>query len=484
MLLWWCAIVPRSRAQSPDAAVVTAHAPPGESTPRPAPSLEGLWHGPLPLPGGKLALTLSIVTLTGGGYFSALDVPMQKLSRVPADLQAVPGTDSVRLEVPQLGSRLLARLDSGGLVMRGIWTQPGLRVPLVLRHTQLPAAATNVATLSRPYSEEKVIFSNFAARLKLAGTLTVPAGSGPFPAVALLSDLGAQDRDGHPAEQPESGPSLQAYPLLSLLADYLTRHGVAVLRIDDRGVGQSEGNNATATPAQRVGDAQAALNFLRTRPEVDLLHLGLIGHGEGANVALLAAAQPLPPAFVVSLAGYGLPGFETLQAQQTAALQAQKLPPAQLDVRLRRLAALAELVRYSTNLDQTQAMVANLLRQDEPDLSPAAAQARAAAQLTPWHRAFLAFNPLEKLESVQVPVLLLSGLADEQAPPAQHQAALEKELRDNGNRAVTSQRLVGVNHLLQPPTTQWIVLDGQPRPIMAPALLEALKLWLSTQTKK
>jgi pimeloyl-ACP methyl ester carboxylesterase len=427
---------------------------------------------------------MSIVKLTGGDYFVALDVPMQKLNRVPVDLQIVPGTDSVHLLVPQLGSHFAALLDSGGLVLRGTWTQPGLRTPLVLRHGALPAAAATVTTLSRPYKEEKVTFSNFAARLKLAGTLTVPAGPGPFPAVVLLSDIGAQDRDGRSIEQPEGGLPAHTYPLLSLLADYLTRHGTAVLRLDDRGVGQSEGNSATATTAQRVGDAQAALNFLRTRPEVDLLHLGLVGHGEGANVALLAAGQPLPPAFVVSLAGYGLPGFETLLAQQAAALQAQKLTPAQLDIRLRRQTALAELVRYSTNLDQTQAMVTNLLRQDEADLPPAAAQARAAALLTPWHRAFLAFNPLEKLEAVQVPVLLLSGLADEQAPPAQHQAALEKELRDNGNRLVTSQRLPGINHLLQPPTTQWLVLDGQPRPIMAPTLLETLKLWLAAQARK
>jgi len=427
---------------------------------------------------------VSIVALTGSQYFAALDVPMQKLSRVPAELQLVPGTDSVRLLLPQLGSRLLARLDSGGSQLRGTWTQPGLRTPLVLRHAPLPAAAATITALSRPYREEKVLLSNFSARVRLGGTLTVPAGPGPFPAVVLLSDLGAQDRDGRPAGPADGGPPATNYPLLSLLADYLTRHGLAVLRLDDRGVGQSEGNTAATTTTQRVGDAQAALNFLRTRPEIDLLHLGLVGHGEGANVALLAAAQPLPPAFVVSLAGYGLAGFETLQAQQTAALRAQKLAPAQLDMRLRRLTTLAELVRYSTNLEQTQAMITNLLRQDEPDLPPATIQARAVAQLTPWHRAFLAFNPLDKLEGVQVPVLLLSGLADEQAPPAQHQAALEKELRDNGNRAVASQRLLGVNHLLQPPTTQWIVLDGEPRPIVAPALLETLKTWLATQTKK
>jgi dienelactone hydrolase len=409
---------------------------------------------------------------------------MQKLSRVPAELQLVPGTDSVRLLLPQLGSRLLARLDSGGQLLRGTWLQPGLRTLLVLRRGSLPAAASAVASLSRPYREEKVTFSNFAARLRLGGSLTVPAGPGPFPAVVLLSDLGAQDRDGRPAEQSEAGQRPSTYPLLSLLADYLTRHGIAVLRFDDRGVDQSEGNTATTTTAQRVGDAQAALNYLRTRPEIDLLHLGLVGHGEGANVALLAAAQPLPPAFVVSLAGYGQPGLATLLAQQAVALRAQKLSPAELDISLRRQTALAELVRYSTNLGQTQAMVANLLRQAEPGLLPEAAQQRAAAQLMPWHRAFLAFDPLAGLEAVQVPVLLLSGLADEQAPPAEHQAALEKELRSNGNRAITGQRLVGVNHLLQPPPTQWIVLDGDPRPIVAPALLEALKQWLTTQAKK
>jgi alpha-beta hydrolase superfamily lysophospholipase len=446
--------------------------------------LEGLWQGKLMIPGGTLGLTVSVIALTGGEYFAALDVPMQKISRVPAELQAAPGTDSVRLLLPQLGSRLLARLDSGGLLLRGIWTQPGLRTPLVLRHAPLPAAASTVTSLSRPYHEEKVLFSNFATRLRLAGSLTVPAGVGPFPAVVLLSDLGAQDRDGRPAAQPESERHPATYPLLSLLADYLTRHGIAVLRLDDRGVGQSEGNTATTTTTQRVGDAQAALNYLRTRPEIDLLHLGLVGHGEGANVALLAAAQPLPPAFVVSLAGYGQPGLATLLTQQAAALRALKLSPSEFDIRLRRQATLAELVRYSTNLGQTQAMVANLLRQDEPGLLLETAQLRAAAQLMPWHRAFLTFNPLAQLEAVQVPVLLLSGLADEQAPPAEHQAALEKELRSNGNRAVVSQRLVGVNHLLQPPPTQWIVLDGEPRPIMSPALLEVLNTWLATQTKK
>jgi pimeloyl-ACP methyl ester carboxylesterase len=291
----------------------------------------------------------------------------------------------------------------------------------------------------------------------------------------LVSDLGEQDRDGL---APTSQPGLLSYRLLGSLADYLTRHGVAVLRLDDRGVGGTSGRTDTTTPTQRATDVQAALNYLRTRPEADLLHLGLIGHGEGANVALLVAAQPLPPAFVVGLGAYGLPGYETLLHQQALSWQAQQLAPAQLDVRLRRQRVLYDLIRYSTNQPQTQAMVANLLHQAEPTLPAADAQQQAATLLKPWHRAFLAFDPLDNLAAVQCPVLLLTGLADEQAPPAQHLPPLERGLRAGGNRAVTVLRPAGVNHLLQPPRLQWAMLNGEPKPLVSPVVEEAIRQWL------
>jgi pimeloyl-ACP methyl ester carboxylesterase len=443
-----------------------------------------LWKGPLAVPGGALELSFSVVALTGGSYFAALDVPMQKLSRVPADMQQILGTDSVRVLVPGLGSRLLGRLSADGQQLSGTWYQPGLKAPLVLRRSAMLHTVDVEVHLSKPYREENVIFPNFTAHIELAGTLTVPAGVGPFPAVVLVSDMGPQDRDGLAVLGAEGVPASKPYRLLGTLADYLTRRGIAVLRFDDRGVGGSKGMTAATTTTQRISDVQAGLNYLRTQPDVDLQRLGVIGHGEGANVALLTATKPLPPAFVVGLAGYGQSGFEIVQAQQAAALRARKLAPAQYEYRLRRQRAMADMIRYSTNVNQTENMVASLLSQTEPELEPAAAQARAAELLAPWHRAFLAFNPLENLEAVQVPVLLLGGLADEQAPPLLHQGALEKELRASGNHAVTSQRMPGVNHLLQPPITQWAMLDGEPHPIVSPALLETLRGWLAGQTKK
>ena len=138
----------------------------------------------------------------------------------------------------------------------------------------------------------------------LAGTLSIPDGAGPFPAAVLLSDMGSQDRDSRQG----------SYRFFAGIAATLARRGIAVLRFDDRGVGKS-GGTGRRTTADLVSDAQAGLNYLRTRPEIDLAHLGLIGHGEGGNVALLAAAQPLPPAFVVALAASGLVGLDLLASQ-------------------------------------------------------------------------------------------------------------------------------------------------------------------------
>ena len=158
-----------------------------------------------------------------------------------------------------------------------------------------------------PYRESEVSFVNPTTKNHLSGTLTVPAGEGPFPAVVLLSDSGPQGRDA----------DVNGYRMFGQIADYLSRHGVAVLRFDDRGVGRSGGTYASATTADFLTDAQAALAFVRTRKLVAAHRVGLLGHGEGANVALLTAAAPgRAPAFVVSLAGYGQPGDEVLLRQQ------------------------------------------------------------------------------------------------------------------------------------------------------------------------
>jgi fermentation-respiration switch protein FrsA (DUF1100 family) len=255
-----------------------------------------------------------------------------------------------------------------------------------------------------------------------------------------------------------------------------------VLRYDDRGVGQSGGNTATTTTSMRVSDVQAALNFLRARLEININRIGVVGHGEGANVALLAAGQPLPPAFVVSLAGYGLPGEQTLLEQQVAELRASKLDPALVQAAYERKRTMYSIIR-NTNPPQAQAIVSNMLRQDQPTLTPEAATAAATKLLTPWRRFFLTFDPIAELDQVQCPVLLLNGTNDQQAPADLHLTSLEKELK-SVNRAVTAKRLSGVNHLFQPPKTEWTLMNGEMMPLFSPAAEETIREWiLSLWTK-
>ncbi|HEX8504035.1 MAG TPA: alpha/beta fold hydrolase [Hymenobacter sp.] len=429
-----------------------------------------MWKGKLSVLGGALDLTISVVPLAGGKYFAALDVPAQKVSRVPTEV--IVRGDSVLLSMPAAGSRYAARLDSVKRELSGTWTQAGVKSTVVLQHSPMPSITGPGTRLAPPYREEEVTFNNPVSRFNLAGTLTVPAGPGPFSAVVLVSDLGAQDRDG----------TVGDYHMMGSLADYLTRRGVAVLRYDDRGVGQSGGNTATATTAMLVSDVQAAINFLRARLEVNINRIGVVGHGEGANVALLAASQPLPPAFVVSLAGYGLTGEQTLLQQQVTQQRATKVSPVQVQASYERQRTMYAIIRQ-TSPQQAQAIVTNMLRQDQPGLDPKAAQATAAQLLSPWRRYFLAFDPLAELDQVQCPVLLLTGTNDEESPADLHQTALEKELKSI-NRNTVAKRLPGVNHLFQPAKTEWTLMNGEMKPLFSPLAQETIREWIVAQAKK
>ena len=434
-----------------------------------APSLDGLWKGQLKVPGGQLEYIFRFVKLTGGEYFCTLDVPLQKVSRMAVKAE-VKG-DTVRMFAEEANGRFVGRVTPDGKQMAGIWQVPGYKAPLVLTFSALPAMNAKNVRLTPPYREEEAAFSNLTVNARLSGMLTIPAGPGPFPAVVLLSDSGPQDRDG----------TVGDFATLGLLADYLTRRGVAVLRFDDRGVGKSEGTPAVTT-LDLVSDAQAGLNFLRTRPEIDLSHLGLVGHGEGGNVALLAAAQPLPPAFVVALSAYGLPGRDIVLQQQATTLRTLGTDNAQIEAATKRQQAMLEIIRQTTDNAQAQAIVANMLKQNNAAIDNATAQASAAEMTSARYRYFLAFNPVEKLTAVSCPVLLLNGTSDLTINADANLSALTKGLKLNKN--VTVKKLTGVNHLYQPDPAKWPIINGQQQPNFSSEAQETIREWILVQAKK
>lgn len=431
--------------------------------PPPPTTLDGLWRGPLQMPGGKLEVIFRLVKLTTGGYYATLDVPLQKVSRM--SVQVVLHGDTVVLSAEEAASQFIGRLAPGGRQLSGQWRQPGLRVPLTLEFSSPATASGGKVRLTPPYREDEVAFSNAAAALRLGGLLTVPPGQGPFPAVVLVADAGPLDRDA----------SVGDYRPVGALADYLTRRGVAVLRLDARGVGAT-GGAANPPLLERLSDVEAALNYLRTRSEVDLARLGVVGHGEGGNVALLAATRALPPAFVVTLGAAGLPGQELARVQQTTVLRAAGLPQPQIETLVKRQQAVLDVVFHTRDNQQAQAIVANMLRQDDPDLPAAAAQA-VAADLTSDHSRFRqVYDPLPALAAVQCPVLLLGGGADLAVDADLNLAALQRGLRTN--RAVTSKKLPGVNHLFQADMAEWPLVAGQRRPTFSPQAQELIRVWI------
>ncbi|MFC6221929.1 alpha/beta hydrolase family protein [Hymenobacter artigasi] len=386
-----------------------------------------------------------------------------------------------------------------------------------------PVQAAPVETREAPaYKTEQIHVSSPsspAPEIGLGGTLRTPWGAGPFPAIVLLPDVHS------PA------PAADDYSLLNALADYLTRQGVAVLRLDDRGTGHSVGVAAATSGTQLVADAQSAMAYLRARPGIDPLRVGLLGHGEGANVALLAGAQAAAPAFLVALGAAGVNGQELLarqtslvnqpgepdtaqiawaaqvaRAMNAARHEAKKLlatgaNPAQTQLRIaqeqlrlttearkrndalyKRQYALLEIIRQTADNAQAQAIVANMLKQIYPALSPAAAQARAGQLTSPWYRTFLTFNPQAELAKVACPTLLLHGTADTQVPLAANLPALEKGLKTN--KRVNVQKLDGLNHEFQAPLSEQALAAGTTvRPTAATDALETVGEWVMQQVK-
>ena len=434
--------------------------------PEPA-RLSGQWQGPLTVPGGALTLLITIVPLSNGTYYAALDVPQQRISRMPVEVQLA-GND-LTLRIEQAGSRFEGKVLAGGSQLTGTWQQPGLKTALTLTRGAAPQVARAARGLraAPPYRESEVTFYN-AGRDRLRGTLTVPPGEGPFAAVVLLPDSGPQDRDA----------GLPGYRLFGILADYLTRRGVAVLRFDSRGVGKSGGDYARATTADFVTDAQAALACLRAQPRIAPQQVGLVGHGEGANVALLAATEPQnAPAFVASLAGYGEPGLEVLRRQQGEIMRLIGANGTQVKAAQDMFGELITTVRQTPNQAAARTKVAALLRFSNTALDDDMARARAGQLTSPWSRFFLDFDPATRLPLVRCPVLLLNGTADLQVAAGRHLSRLQKGLRASA-QPVETHRLGGVNHWLQATPSEWPIVNGERQPNVAPAALDHLRDWL------
>jgi len=458
-------------AQTPAASVAAA---PADT------SVVGSWLGSVTAGGMRLRLGLNLRAAPGGKLVGTLDSFDQGMTGLPIEKVVLAG-DTLRLAMAGMQATFQGTLSSDRRTLTGTWRQ-GVDMPLVL-HRGDSAARAAFAVRKRPqepkapfpYAVQEVTIPSVPG-VTLAGTLTLPKGEGPHPAVVLVSGSGPQDRD----EQ------LLGHRPFLVLADYLTRRGIAVLRYDDRGVGRSTGRFATATSEDFAADARAAVAFLRKRPDVASGKVGIAGHSEGGLIAPMVARDPAAGVgFVVMLAGPGVRGDSILVAQGDLIARAMGTADS---VRTRNLAASRRIYGIIA-AERDSAALLTQVRAATRDLIAAAPGARGtpdsmmvevqARQLTtPWFRYFLTYDPQPTLRAVKVPVLAVNGTLDLQVPYEDNLAAIKAALSAGGNRDHTELALRGLNHLFQTTKTGSPAEYADIEETFAPSALQVIGDWI------
>jgi hypothetical protein len=317
----------------------------------------------------------------------------------------------------------------------------------------------------------------------LAGTLTYPKEENKFPAVIMISGSGGQDRN----------EELLGHKPFLVIADFLTRNGIAVLRFDDRGIAQSTGDHSTATSEDFAKDVLAAVNFLKTRNEIDKTKIGLIGHSEGGMIAPLVAVQSQDVAFIIMMAGLGIPGDSILYLQGELIQRAEGTSEEEIlkSVKLQR--EIFSIVKNSKNdekLDKDlrekfNAEYAAMTEEEKSKLGDPEVYLNMQIKTitSPWFKYFLRFDPAPVLEKVKCPVLGINGENDLQVPPKENLSAIESALKKGGNSNFEVKMLPGLNHLFQTSTTGNISEYSQIEETISPVVLETMLDWIKKNTK-
>ena len=441
-------------------------------------SIDGAWNGSLTI--GPQTLRITVHFTTGEtGLRATIDIPQQGATSV--QLQNVSYDDSrVYMELPAGPGLAVFDGRQVGDSIGGAFTQAGLGGTFFLKRSSQAAAMPKEPPEPLPYAEEEVTFHN--ADITLAGTLTLPESGAPHPAVVMITGSGPQNRD----------EELFGFKPFHLIADHLTRNGIAVLRFDDRGVGGSTGSVSEATTEDFARDVLAAVDFLKNRSDIDPERIGLIGHSEGGIVAPLASSMSDDVAFMVLMAGTSVSGAEILIEQGALIMRASGATEADMEKQIAFQKRTFEAIRSGDGWDELAADLETRLREsiaEMPDSQrnaitdvdayiDAQIQAQLTALQTPWLRYFLDYDPAVTLRTIDTPILALFGELDLQVPPAQNRGPLEQALRDGNHPDYTVRVLPRANHLFITATTGSPTEYATLEKVFVPEFLPLITEWI------
>lgn len=444
--------------------------------------LAGVWQGTVHHPKiGDVEFYFTIEKKDSKIYMGKVDIPVQNARGIPMN--------AVRFDAPDL----VLDISSFGIVYEGkvAGDLSNIMGKLKIGDEILPLALKRSAGVPEsrrpqeprkpyPYGEIEVTFTNPEANITLSGTLTLPVGPGPFPAAILISGSGPQDRDS----------TLAGHRTFLVLSDYLTRRGIAVLRYDDRGVMKSEGDFHQATTADFATDAQAAWAFLHSHPRIDGHRIGLVGHSEGALIGTMVAAQNPKVAFLVLLAGTGIPGERLARMQSQEISRSRGAGEEAILKETRMNEKLFQVFKTQENSqlaeeEMRQIIAASLAEMSDSEKRELNVSAQSLVRDIkgyladyPWARFFMTYDPATDLRKVQCAVLALNGDKDTQVPADVNLAGIEQALNEAGNTLYEIKKLSGLNHLFQTAQTGHPREYGKIDETIAPSVLELISGWI------
>ena len=447
-----------------------------------AQNIEGQWNGVLDIQGTQLRLVFNI-TKTATGIAATMDSPDQGAKGL--------ATTSARFEksvltivAKNMQMTYVGTLDATNTI-KGKFKQGGMALPLTLT-----TAKTEEKALVRPqepakpypYYTEEVTFENVKDKITLAGTLSLPKKEGKFPVVVLISGSGPQNRD----------EELFGHKPFLVLADYLTKNGIGVLRYDDRGTASSKGDFQTATTADFATDVEAAVSYLTTRKDVNVKRIGLIGHSEGGIIAPIVATKSKYVNFVVLLAGTGIQGDKLLLLQAELIEKAMGETPENIKKHQKINKGAFEIVTKAKTTEGLKMDLSVYFKEkmtEMPDMKPKDmsdedfVNTQVNGLASPWIQYFVSYDPFPLLKDVKCPVLAINGSKDLQVPATVNLEAIKRGLEAGGNRNVTTKELPNLNHLFQECTTGSPEEYGKIEQTFSPVALNEVLSWILKQVK-
>ena len=445
-------------------------------------NVEGNWMATLEVGGATLRLVLKIKK-SANGYAATFDSLDQGASDLPIDSIVLDG-NKLTFSAAKFGISYEGALNEAGNEISGTFKQGPGEVPMVFKRiAELPKVSRpQDPKQPYPYDEEEVSYRNEKDNIKIGGTLTLPRGGGKYPAVLLITGSGGQDRN----------ETIAGHRPFLVLADHLTRNGIAVLRVDDRGIGGTEIGALTATSENFAEDVLAGVNFLKQRKELDPKMIGLIGHSEGGMIAPMVAARSNDVAFIVLLAGLGQRGEDVIYAQIELIHKAQGTHVDTTRHTLALVRKIHAIVKTETDQKRIEQRINDEIAAYDRTLGdlqkqlfePAATSLKAFMPMykTPWYRYFITFDPVPVLKNVKVPVLALNGELDLQVPAKENLDLIGAGLKAGENKDVTTKAFPKLNHLFQTSQTGLISEYAKIEETMSPEVLKTMSDWILSKT--